>query len=141
MSSKYKQHNVIKIRTYKHNVIKIRKVKNKSYTTTTSNPTAGLGLADVVVAASSASGLASCQDRRDLLPNMAHGLKPLLRAHDLLLTHLRIRVGNSDTNHVIGISRASRIVPLPLLCNDLLFICWPRKISWKRWQNLRGETP
>jgi hypothetical protein len=29
------------------------------------------------------------QYRRDLLPNMAHGLKPLLRAHDLrLIYHL-----------------------------------------------------
>jgi len=77
------------------------------------------------------------QDRRNLLPNMAHGLKPLLRAQDLLLTHLRISVGNSNTNHVIGIRRASRLVPLPLLCNDLLLICWPRKISWKRWKNMR----
>jgi len=77
------------------------------------------------------------QDRRDLLPNMAHGLKPLLRAHDLLLTHLLISVGNSGTNHVIGIRRASRLVPLPLLCNDLIFICWPGKISWKKWKNLR----
>jgi len=77
------------------------------------------------------------QYRRDLLPNMAHGLKPLLRAHDLLLTHLLISVGNSGTNHVIGIKRASRLVPLPLLCNDMLFICWPGNISWKRWQNLR----
>jgi len=59
MSSKYKQHNVIKIQTYKHNVIKIRKVKNKSYTTTTSNPIVGPGLADAAVAASSTSGLAS----------------------------------------------------------------------------------
>jgi len=48
-----------------------------------------------------------------------------------------INVGNNDTNHVIGISRASHLVPLPLLCNDLLFICWLGKISWKRWQNLR----
>ena len=54
-----------------------------------------------------------------------------------LLTHLLISVGNNDTNHVIGIRRASRLVPLTLLCNDLLFICWPRKISWKKWQNLR----
>ena len=77
------------------------------------------------------------QDRRNLLPNMANGLKPLLRAHDLLLTHLCISVGKSGTNHVIGIMRASCLVSLPLLCNDLLFICWPRKIFWKRWQNLR----
>ena len=73
------------------------------------------------------------QYRRNLLPDMAHGLKPLLRAHDLLLTHLL----NSDTNHDIGIRRASRLIPLPLLCNDLLLISWPGNISWKRWQNLR----
>jgi len=66
---------------------------------------------------------------RDLLPNLAHGLKPLSMAHDLRLTHLRISVGNNAANHVIGIRRASRLVPLPLLCNDLLLICWPRKIS------------
>ena len=66
---------------------------------------------------------------RDLLPNMARGQKPLLRAHDLLLTHMLISVVNNDTIHVIGIKRASRLVPLPLLYNDLLFICWPRKIS------------
>jgi len=76
------------------------------------------------------------QDRRDLLPNMAHGLKPLLKARDLLLTHLLISVGNSGTNHVIGIRRASHLVPLPL-CNDMFFICWPGKVSWKKWQNLR----
>ena len=61
---------------------------------------------------------------RNPLSNMAHGLKPLLRAHDLLLAHLCISVGNSAANHVIGIRRASRLVPLPLLCNDLLLICW-----------------
>ena len=81
------------------------------------------------------------QYRRDMLPNMAHGLKPLLRAHDLRMAHLRISVGNSVANHVIGIRRASRLVLLSLLCNDLLFICWPRKISWKRWKNLRVRHP
>lgn len=69
------------------------------------------------------------QDRRDLLPNTSHGLKPLLRDHDILLTYLRISVGNYDSNHAIGVRRTSRLVPLPLLCNNLLFICWPRKIS------------
>ncbi|XP_024627932.1 uncharacterized protein [Medicago truncatula] len=36
---------------------------------------------------------------------MAHGLKPLLRAHDLLQAHLCIRVGNNAANHVIDIRK------------------------------------
>jgi len=77
-------------------------------------------------------------DRRDLLPNILQGRIQLLRGHaHHLLTQLLISVGNNATNHVIGIRRASRLVPLPLLCNDLLFICWPGKISWKKWKNLR----
>ena len=72
------------------------------------------------------------QYRHDLLTNMAQGRIQLLRAHHLL-TQMLI----SASYHVIGIRRVSRLVPLPLLCNELLFICWPQKISWKRWQNLR----
>jgi len=81
------------------------------------------------------------QYRRDLLPYMTQGRIQFLRAHDLLLAQMLINMGNNATNHVIGISWASRLVPLSLLCNDLLFICWPRKISWKRWQNLRVRHP
>jgi len=122
MSSKYKQHNVIKIRKVKKQVLILLLI-----------------LVLLMLLLPSPRPLASppAQYRRDLRPNMAHGLKPLLRAHDLRLAHLRINVGNNATNHVIGIRRASRLVPHPLLCNDLLFICWPQKISWKRWQNLR----
>jgi len=77
-------------------------------------------------------------DRRDLLPNILQGRIQLLRGHaHHLLTQILISMGNSANNHVIAIRQASRLVPLPLLCNDLLLICWPRKISWRRWQNMR----
>jgi len=62
----------------------------------------------------------------------------LLRGHaHHLLTQKLISMGNSAINHVIGIRRVSRLVPLPLLCNDLLLIWRPRNISQKKWQNLR----
>jgi len=70
------------------------------------------------------------QYRCDLLPNMAHGRRPLHRAHHLL-TQMFISIGNNATNHLIGIRRASCLVLLSLLCTDLLLISWPRKISWK----------
>ena len=131
MSSKYKQHNVLKIKTYKqcHQNTKSRKQVLILL----------LVLVLLMLMLPPPRPLASppTQYRRDLLPNMAHGLKPLFRAHDLHLAHLRINVGNHATNHVIGIRRASRLEPLPLLSNDLLFICWPQKISSKRWQNQR----
>ena len=73
----------------------------------------------------------------DLLSNMANDRKLLLRAHDLLLAHLCISIGNNAANHVIGIRRASRLVPLSLLCNDLLLIWRPQNISRKKWKNLR----
>jgi hypothetical protein len=77
-------------------------------------------------------------DRRDLLPNIMQGRIQLLRGHaHHLLTQKRIRMGNIAANHVIGIRLASRLVPLPLLCNDLLLIWRPQNISRKKWQNLR----
>ena len=77
-------------------------------------------------------------DRRDLLPNILQGRIQLLRGHaHHLLTQKLISMGNNAVNHVIGIRRVSRLVPLPLLCNDLLLIWRPRNISQKKWQNLR----
>ena len=77
-------------------------------------------------------------DRRDLLPNILQGRIQLLRGHaHHLLTQKLISMGNSAANHVIGVRGASRLVPLPLLCNDLLLVWRPRNISRKKWQNLR----
>jgi len=59
---------------------------------------------------------------------MTHGCRPLLRAHHLL-TQVLISISNNATNHILGIRRASRLVLLSLVCNDLLFICWSRRRS------------
>jgi hypothetical protein len=77
-------------------------------------------------------------DRYDLLPNIMQGRIQLLRGHaHHLLNQKSISMGNSAANHIIGVRGASRLVPLPLLCNDLLLIWRPRNISRKKWQNLR----
>jgi len=67
---------------------------------------------------------------------MAQGRIPFLRAH-YLPTQVLIKIGNNATNHIIGIRRASRLMQLPLVCNDMVLICWPQMRSWNRWQNLR----
>jgi hypothetical protein len=75
-----------------------------------------------------------------LLSNMAQGRIQFLRAHRLL-TQVLINIGNSASNHIIDIRQASRLVLLLLVCNDLLFICWPRRRSRNRLQNLRVRHP
>jgi len=63
----------------------------------------------------------SGHDRRDLLPNILQGRIQLLRGHvHHLLTQMLINIGNNATNHVIGIRRASRLVPLPLLYSSFV---------------------
>jgi len=75
-----------------------------------------------------------------LLPNMAQGRMQLLRDHPLL-TQMFIIIGNNATNYIIGIRQASHLVLLPLVCNDLLLICWPQRRSRNKWQNLRVRHP
>ena len=79
-------------------------------------------------------------DRRDLLPNILQGRIQLLRGHARhLLTQKLISMGNSSANHVIGVRGASRLVPLPLLCNDLLLVWRPRNISLARARGIFGN--
>jgi len=130
MSSKYKQHNVIKIQTQCH-----QNPKSKKHVLILL-----LVLVLLMLLVPPPQPLASPpgNDRCDLLPNIMQGRIQLLRGHaHHPLTQKLISMGNNAANHVIGIRRASRLVPLPLFCNDLLLIWRPRNISRKKWQNLR----
>jgi len=80
-------------------------------------------------------------DWRDMLLNILQGRIQLLRGHaHHLMTQILISMGNNASNHVIGIRQASHLVPLPLLCNDLLLICWPREDLLEELAKSEGET-